>query len=539
MTIPNLLIKSQSTLYLHLCVWGGENYSYIRMEENFSANKRIARNSIFLSIRMVIVLAINLYTTRAVLSLLGVSDYGVFNVVCGFVTMFAFLNTSMSNGIVRFFNFELGKNGTDGALKVFNTSLYIQFFLAIFIIVVSETFGLWYLENKMIINPERMHAAHCIFHFSVSSFFFIILQAPFTAAVLAHERMDYFAIVNVIDAILKLLIVFLTPMFKTDNLIIYGALFALISVIDFALYFIYCICNFNEIQFKRRFHKELFNSMLVFSGWNMFGSLSGVMKDQGINIVLNSFFGTIVNAAMGVAAQVNSGLQSFVQNLSVPVRPQVIQSYARGDIERTMSLTYSISKFSCLFLYFISLPILIEIDFILNLWLKGNVPENSSTFVLIIVVTSFFSNLNQAVSGVVHASGRMRLYQIAGGMTGILAVPIAYIVLYYGGKPETALLVSLLSMIIAQINALLILKRIVKYSIRHYLKKVILPLMIVIATTIFFPIGIRLILESSVIRFLITVIVSFSVTIISIMLFGLDHNEKKMINQIFNKVINK
>lgn len=488
---------------------------------------------------MVIVLVINLYTTRAVLSLLGVSDYGVFNVVCGFVTMFAFLNTSMSNGIVRFFNFELGKNGTNGALKVFNTSIFIQFFLALFIILVSETFGLWYLENKMVIQPERMSAAHWIFHYSVASFFFIILQAPFTAAVLAHERMDFFAIVNVIDAILKLSIVFVTPAFGGDNLIIYGALFALISIVDFTFYIIYCKLNFEEIQFNWNFHKSLFTSMLGFSGWNIFGALSSVMKDQGINIVLNSFFGTVVNAAMGVAAQVNSGLQSFVQNISVPVRPQVIQSYARGDIERTMSLTYSISKFSCLFLYFISLPILVEIDFILNIWLGGNVPENSSTFVLIIVVTSFFSNLNQAVSGVVHASGRMRLYQIAGGMTGILAVPIAYIVLYYGGKPVTALIVSLLSMIIAQINALLILKRIVQYSIRHYLQRVILPLMMVIATTIWFPIGIKLFLESSFIRLLIVIILSFSVTIISIMLFGLNQEEKKMTKQILNKVLHK
>lgn len=509
------------------------------MEDNITANKRIARNSIFLSIRMVIVLAINIYTTRAVLSLLGVTDYGVFNVVCGFVTMFAFLNTSMSNGIGRFFNFELGKNGTNGALKVFNTSIFIQLFLAILIIFVSETFGLWYLENKMVIHPERMLAAQWIFHFSVSSFFFIILQAPFTAAVLAHERMDFFAIVNVVDAILKLSIVFVTPLFNADNLIIYGALFALISIIDFALYFIYCRYNFEEIHFKRKFHKDLFMSMLGFSGWNIFGSLSGVMKDQGINIVLNSFFGTVVNAAMGIAAQVNSGLQSFVQNISVPVRPQVIQSYARGDIERTMSLTYSISKFSCLFLYFISLPILVEREFILNIWLRGNVPENSSTFVLIIVVTSFFSNLNQAVSGVVHASGRMRLYQIAGGMTGILTVPIAYIVLYYGGKPVTALFVSLLSMIIAQINALLILKRIVQYSIRHYLQRVIMPLMIVIVTTILFPIGIKLIMESSFIRLLIVIILSFSVTIISVMLFGLNQVEKKMINQLINKILHK
>ena len=236
------------------------------IDNSTSANKRIAKNSLFLSIRMVIVLVISLYTTRIVLKVLGVEDYGVYNVVCGFVSMFAFLNTSMSNGIQRFFNYEYGKNGEEGANRVYCTAVIIQAILALIIVILTESFGLWYLHNKMVIPDDRMFAAEWIFQLSILSFIFIIMQAPYTAAVMAHERMDFYAVINVFDAILKLGIVFLLPYVSIDVLIMYGILMTGISVVNFILYYIYCKKQFSEIKFRRTKGNSLFKSMLGFSG---------------------------------------------------------------------------------------------------------------------------------------------------------------------------------------------------------------------------------------------------------------------------------
>ena len=372
-----------------------------------SPNQRIAKNSIYLSIRMVIVLCITLYTTREVLAVLGVEDYGIYNVVCGFVSMFAFLNTSMSNGIQRFFNYEYGKNGEEGANQVFWTALVIQAILALVIILLTETIGMWYLYHKMVIPAERMLAAQWIFQFSILSFLFLIMQAPFTAVVMAHEHMNFYALVSVLDALLKLGIVFLIPVLKGDQLILYGILMALISLVNFGLYYVYTKTNFAEIELPRILDKQMFRPMLSFSGWNLFGSFSNMMKEQGINLIMNLFFGPIVNAARGIASQVNSGLQSFVSNLSIAIRPQIVQSFAIGDTTRTIRLMFSMSKLSCCFLYMIALPVIIEIDYILKLWLGNNVPAHTAMFVIIIVLTSFLNNLNAAVSAVIHASGKM------------------------------------------------------------------------------------------------------------------------------------
>lgn len=499
------------------------------MSDLFSSNKRIATNSLFLSIRMVIVLGITLYTTRTVLSLLGVEDYGVFNIVCGFVSMFTFLNTSMSNGIQRYYNYELGKNGEEGAKRVYNSSLRIQIHLAILIIVFAETVGLWYLNNKIVIPEDRMIAAGWIFQLSVLSFLFIIIQAPFMAAVMAHERMVFFAFISIYDAVLKLAIVFLVPILGGDKLIIYGFLLALISVSDFVIYFLYCKRKFREIKFNRFHHKDLFKSMLGFSGWNIFGALSGVMKDQGINLVMNYFFGPVVNAAQGVALQVSVGFQSLVQNITIPVRPQIIQSYSQGDINRVMNLTFTISKLSSLFLYMIALPVLMEINYLLKIWLGENIPEHTSMFILIIVLTCFISNLNQAISAVVHASGNMRLYQILGGTAGILTVPAAYLILKLGGSPESALWMALGAMAVAQFNALWILKSIVEYSIKDYLKQVMFPFILVVISTIWIPLLPIHFMEEGFWRFCVVLVISVSMVALSIYYLGLGAREKEFV----------
>lgn len=488
---------------------------------------------------MVIILAITLYTTRAILSILGVQDYGIYNVVCGFVSMFSFLNTSMSNGIQRFYNFEYGRNKEEGANKVYNTAIIIQILLAIIVIILTETLGLWYINNKMVIPEPRLWVARMIFQLAILSLLLVIMQAPFVAATMAHERMDYYALVSIIDAILKLVIVFCLPYLHGDNLLIYGVLLAGISLLNFVAYLIYAKINFKEIYFTCSFDGKLFKSMMSFSGWNLFGSFSNMFKEQGLNLILNLFFGPIVNAARGVANQINAGLQHFVHNLTVPVRPQVIQSYAKGEIARTMSLTYSISKLSCCFLYLISLPIILEINYILKIWLGDNMPDHTAIFTIIIIMQSFFNNLNSCVSGVVHASGKMRLYQLSGCFVNLSALPLGYLALRLGASPEGALLINLIITIILQYVALIVLKTIVEFSLMEYMRVVLLPFALLIVIT--FPIA--LIPHVSMSNGFGRLTVVLLTSVISCLAVGyyivLNKKERRLINQLVGNIVKK
>lgn len=509
------------------------------MSDNLSSNKRIARNSIFLSIRMVFVLGITLYTTRAILQILGVEDYGVYNVVCGFVSMFAFLNTSMANGIQRFYNYEFGKNGDAGANRVYCTALLIQSILAVVVVVLTESFGLWYLHHKMVIPEERMLAAEWIFQFSVLSFLFVIMQAPYTAAVMAHERMDFYAVVSVFDAVLKLAIVFAVPYLSGDRLVGYGLLLALISVLNFALYYWYCKKNFVEITFRRLHKWSLFRPMLGFSGWNMFGSFGGLMKEQGINLVLNFYFGPVVNASRGVALQVNAGLQSFVGNITMPVRPQVVQSYAKGDMHRAMSLTYSISKLSCCFLVMMAIPVSLEIHYILALWLGDNVPPHTSTLTVIVVFTSITSNLNSALSNIVHATGQMKNYQLWGSLINMSSVPIAFILLSRWNIPELALITVMLCGIVAHTISLFVVRNLVGLSIIDYTLRVVLPVLIVIVITLAVALPFHYLISTGFIRLVVVTFISIASICLSLFYVAFNGRERLLARQFLASAVQR
>lgn len=503
-------------------------------------NKRIAKNSVFMSIRMLIVLCITLYSSRVVLAALGVEDYGIYNVVAGFVTMFGFLNSSLSNGIQRFFNFELGRNGMEGANKVYNMALFIQAILAIVIILPTEIFGTWYLHHKMVLPAERMIAAEWIFQSALVTFFIQILQVPYSAAIMAHERMDFYAFVSVLNAVLTLGIAFLITYLPGDSLNLYGLLLTIISLISFVLYFVYCRRNFKEISLKFDFQKILFKDMLSFSGWNIFGTLGYMVKDQGVNLMLNFFFGPVVNAARGIANQINGGLQSFVSNITIPVRPQVVQSYSQGNVVRSLNLTYTISKFSCFMLLIISLPVMLEIDYVLCVWLGENVPDHTATFVVIIVINSFLLNLNNAVSGIVHATGKMKNYQLAGGGISILGVIVSYIVLRIVLSPEASLIALLVMDGIRQLLALIILKNIVQqFSFKEYLKEVLLPVILVSGICVIIPVLLHHFMRGGGVRFITVTLVSVTSVAVCAYLYGLTMNEKMLVRQMVDNMIGK
>lgn len=501
-----------------------------------SANKRIARNSLLLSIRMVIVLIISLYTTRIVLNALGIEDYGINNVVAGFVSMFAFLNTSLSNGIQRFYNYELGKSGVLGANKVYCHSLIIQILLALIIIILAESVGLWYLHTKMVIPEERFIAAQWIFQFSIINLTFVILQAPYNACIIAHERLDYFAFLGIIDAILKLIIVLILPFLNGDLLILYGLLSLSITLLNFTLSYIYCKKKFVEIKWRKTFEKSRFSSMLKFSGWNIFGTLSNMMRDQGINLVLNLFFGPIINAAKGIASQVNSVLLNFISNIQTPMRPQVVQNYAKGNIERSINLMYSASKLSSIFFLFMLIPLSFEIQYILKLWLGSNIPQYAAIFTIIILYNSLVNLLNASTSMIVHASGIMKNYQLCGSLTKLIALPLTYFALQNGKSPIVAFLIVFIFDTLGHIICLFIVRKIINISLFDYFKKAIIPIIILMITVMPFSYLIISVLDESLFRLAISIITSTIILIFSSYYFVLNKNEQAMVTKIISNV---
>lgn len=498
-------------------------------------NTTIAKNTLFLSLRMVFVLFVSLYTSRVFLNVLGVEDYGISNVVAGFVSMFSFLNTSLANAIQRFYNAELGKNGSKGITKVYNTSLVIQGIIALFVVALLESVGLWYLYEKMVIPSDRFEVAFWLYQFSTISAAVVIMQSPFTAAVMAYERMNTYAVISILEVILKLGFALALPYISIDRLLMYGAFYMVLSILTFLSYFIYSKKEFKELHFQRSYKKSMFKDMISFSGWNLCGTFACMIREQGLNMVLNIFFGPIVNAARGVAYQVSGALQGFVSNLSLAAKPQMVQSFATGDSSRTIKLMYTMSKFSFIFLFVLSVPVIFNIDYILHLWLGNVVPDHAANFVILVIITNFMNNLNAPLSNVVYATGKMRNYEVTFSVINLLIIPISFIVLKLGAPAEMAFIVYLVMTVFVQIGCLLVIQTLTKISLSDYFMSLIVPIVIVACITLPLIYIINFYLQQNLIGIVIEYIV---ITLLSSVLFYyvvLDSTEKKFVYNIIYK----
>lgn len=499
-------------------------------------NTTIAKNTLFLSLRMVFVLFVSLYTSRVFLNVLGVEDYGISNVVAGFVSMFSFLNTSLANAIQRFYNAELGKNGSKGITKVYNTSLVIQGIIALFVVALLESVGLWYLYEKMVIPSDRFEVAFWLYQFSTISAAVVIMQSPFTAAVMAYERMNTYAVISILEVILKLGFALALPYISIDRLLMYGAFYMVLSILTFLSYFIYSKKEFKELHFQRSYKKSMFKDMISFSGWNLCGTFACMIREQGLNMVLNIFFGPIVNAARGVAYQVSGALQGFVSNLSLAAKPQMVQSFATGDSSRTIKLMYTMSKLSFIFLFVLSVPVIFNIDYILHLWLGNVVPDHAANFVILVIITNFMNNLNAPLSNVVYATGKMRNYEVTFSVINLLIIPISFIVLKLGAPAEMAFIVYLVMTVFVQIGCLLVIQTLTKISLSDYFMSLIVPIVIVVCITLPLIYIINFYLQQNLIGIVIEYIV---ITLLSSVLFYyvvLDSTEKIFVNNIIYKL---
>ncbi len=403
--------------------------------------RRIAKNTGMLYIRMLLIMGVTLYTSRVVLEMLGVEDYGIYNVVGGIVVMFSFLNGAMSQSTQRFLAYEIGKNDFQQLRKVFSLSLMIHAGIALLVLMIAETVGLWFLNTQMTIPEGRMEAARWVYQFSIFSFMVSVLQVPYNAAIIARERMHVYAYVSIAEVVLKLAVVLVLQWVAFDKLKLYGGLVFVVTVAVALFYRLYCKRSFQECRFCFVWDRRLYRTLTGFAGWSMFGTVAWMCKSQGLNMILNVFWGPLLNAAYGIGNQVNTAINSFVQNFTTALNPQIVKSYAIGEMHYMEELIFRGAKFSyCLLLVF-ALPLLMETEFVLSVWLK-NVPEYAIIFTRLMIVNSLLESFTYVMGTSIQATGKIRWYQIIVGCTILLNLPFAWLLLKWGFEPFVILFVN-------------------------------------------------------------------------------------------------
>jgi len=496
------------------------------MSNNTEGNKRIAKNTLYLYIRLVFVLLVSLYTSRVVLQTLGIVDYGIYNVVAGFVSMLALLSTALTGATQRFYNYEIGKNGEEGIQKVFISATYIQVIIAVIILLLTETVGLWYVANKMVYPPEREVAVHVVYQASVVALLFVVMQVPYSAAIVAHEKINYYAIVSVIDVLLRLIIALVVPLLGFDNLSIYGILIAGISIVDFIFYSLYARRKFPQLRFKRLFYKNTFVDMLKFSGWSTCNTFSQVIKNQGLNILMNLFFGPVINAARGISYQIKSALLGFVMNITTAAQPQVTESYAVGNVDRSKRLMFTISKFIFFSLYIVALPIIFEVSYVLRLWLGNEIPEYAEIFTILVLIIALVDILITPIAMIISASGKIGRFNFWYSIISITVLPIAYLFLKMGYSPISVYVISLILSVIMEIASMIILKKETGIGLRYYSSHVLAPIFLVVLSTFFIPLILVRCISPGILRLIIVTVASVICVAISSYYIGLNQNER-------------
>ena len=471
------------------------------MSDTSSANKRIAKNTLVLYVRMLFTMGISLFTSRVILQTLGVEDYGISSVVGGVISMFTFINAAMVSSTQRYLNFELVRGDANQLRSVFSTSLQIHALIALAIIVLSETVGLWFLNEKLVIPEARMTAAMWVYQCSILSCAVSIMSTPYNAVIVAHEKMSAFAYISILDVSLKLLVVYLLVVLPFDKLIILAILNLLVQLFIRYIYTLYCHRHFPESYFQFRFNKTLFKEMFGFAGWSFWGNLAAILYTQGLNMMLNIFFGPIVNAARGIAVQVQSAVQQFVGGFQTALNPQITKNYASNNLPQMHSLMFRSARFSFLLLFFLSLPVLMETNFILTLWLK-TVPDDAVVFTQIMICISLiYTTANPCVIAN-QATGKVKIYQMVVGGILLLILPISYVVLKLGAPAYSVFIVHFCIESVAQFSRMYMLRNLIHLPLWQYMKNIYIPIVSTVAIAIILPLVVRMQVAEGWLRFL-------------------------------------
>ena len=471
------------------------------MSDTSSANKRIAKNTLVLYVRMLFTMGISLFTSRVILQTLGVEDYGISSVVGGVISMFTFINAAMVSSTQRYLNFELVRGDANQLRSVFSTSLQIHALIALAIIVLSETVGLWFLNEKLVIPEARMTAAMWVYQCSILSCAVSIMSTPYNAVIVAHEKMSAFAYISILDVSLKLLVVYLLVVLPFDKLIILAILNLLVQLFIRYIYTIYCHRHFPESYFQFRFNKTLFKEMFGFAGWSFWGNLAAILYTQGLNMMLNIFFGPIVNAARGIAVQVQSAVQQFVGGFQTALNPQITKNYASNNLPQMHSLMFRSARFSFLLLFFLSLPVLMETNFILTLWLK-TVPDDAVIFTQIMICISLIYTTANPCIIANQATGKVKIYQMVVGGILLLILPISYVVLKLGAPAYSVFIVHFCIESVAQFSRMYMLRNLIHLPLWQYMKNIYIPIVSTVVIAIILPLVVRMQVAEGWLRFL-------------------------------------
>lgn len=507
-------------------------------ENTVSDNKRIAKNTMLLYFRMVFIMVISLFTSRINLQSLGVENFGIYNVVGGVVAMFSVFSGSLSVSISRFITFELGKGDKEKLKKVFSTAVSIQILLAIGITILAESVGIWFLNTKMNIPTNKLNAANWVMHFSILAFAINLISVPYNAAIIAHEKMSAFAYVSIFEVVAKLGITYYLFISPFDKLKVYAVLLFVLSIALRMIYSIYCKHHFTECSYHFILDKGLFRQMTGFAGWSMFGLVAYSGYNYGLNILLNLFFGPVVNAARGLAFQVQNAVQGFSNNFQMALNPQIIKSYAQNNLRRMHELIFASSKYSFFLLYFLSLPIIIETPTILSIWLM-EVPNHTINFIRLILALITFDSLGSSISIAQQATGKIKTYQVWVGSIMLMIVPIAYLCLKFGANPESTYIVYFSACVIAHIVRIIIIRPVIKLSIKEYFEKVIFKLLSVTIVSILLPLTAYILLPKTVLSFFLVCMLCVIMVTVSIYFFGLEKREKTIVNNKIKDLILK
>ena len=501
-------------------------------------SKRIAKNTIFLYIRMLLIMVVSLYTSRVILQTLGVEDFGINNLVGGLASSFVFFSSSLSNATQRFLNVELGKNNIQGLTRVFSLSLIIYFIIAVVVVIVAEFVGIWLINHKLVIPVERLNAANWVFHTMVLGLGITLISSVFDSVLIARENMKIYAYISIMEVFMKLFIVYILRWLEFDKLILCAVLFFLLQLLVKSLLILYCIWKYPECKFRFAWNIALFGNMFRFVGWNGLGTVVWMINEQGVNILMNLFFGPIVNAARGISSQVSAAVNNFSNNFFTAVRPQIIKSYAGQDYEYFRKLINLSSKYSFFLIWLLCLPIIMRSDAILQLWL-GEVPEYASEFVQWILLFNCVNVLTNPFWSGVQAIGKLKKYIVVGSLIFLSAFPLSYVSLKLGFSPVVVFQVLTIVRIIYLLITIRIFCQLIDFSINTYLVQVICPIIMVFLLSGILAILLSPYLKSDLWGILLMTIFCIAITLTSIYIVGISKQERNILKSKIFQFIKK
>jgi len=495
------------------------------LETNEANNKRIAKNVVFLYVRMLFMMFISFYTSRVVLNTLGVNDYGIYSVIGGFVAMFGILSNSLSVAISRFITYELGKNNLETLQQIFSSAIIIQVLMSIGILIIAEIGGYYFLNYHMNFAPERFNAVFWVFQFSIITFVINLISIPYNAVIMAHEHMSAFAYISMINALGTLIVAWSISISKgMDTLVLYSGLLCLLAIIVRCIYRTYCKHYFMECKFCFNTNTTLIRKIFSFAGWNFIGASSGILRDQGINILFNLFYGLTVNAAQGIAMQVKIAVSNFANNFISAINPQITKTYATNNNSYLLHLVMNGERFALYLLIYITIPILFETDYLLKVWLRV-VPDYTVSLVRLVIIYVIVEAISYTLITVMLATGRIRNYQLLVGGCQMLHFPMAYLLLKMGCSPEVVVFSSILIAILCFILRLYMLHAMISFPVFRFLH-VIAKFVIVYMLSCIVPFLIVRNMSSGFVRLFITLFLSLIVSSIIIFFVGCSANER-------------